>query len=312
MNERIASMWAVTSYYNPALFKRRLANYRAFHENLGVPLVTVELSYDGNFELTEHDADVLIRISGGAVLWQKERLLNLAIQSVPSNVSNIAWLDCDVVFERSDWVDAANEQLNKFRVVQLFSNIVDLGPDNYQVTANCRDIPASGHGVVSSVNGSHFDAAVILEQAARARSTGVGSAWAARRDILENHGLYDAMIIGGGDRAIAAAMYGQFHTLAKVNQLNNARQDHYVKWARSYHQAVGNHIGHVAGRLYHLWHGDPKNRKYSERHRWLSDFKFDPVTDLAIGSNGAWHWARPRPDLEQFLQNYFVNRAEDG
>ena len=113
-------MWSITSYYNPVRYKRRLANYRAFRENLAVPLVTVELSFDGRFELTEGDADILIQISGGAVLWQKERLLNVALKSVPSNVSNIAWLDCDVIFERSDWVDAANEQLNKYNVIQLF------------------------------------------------------------------------------------------------------------------------------------------------------------------------------------------------
>ena len=46
-------MWAVTSYYNPAQFKRRSANYKIFRANLGVPLVTVELSFNGHFELTE-------------------------------------------------------------------------------------------------------------------------------------------------------------------------------------------------------------------------------------------------------------------
>ena len=62
-------MWAVTSCYNPAQFKRRLANYKIFRANLGVPLVTVELSFNGHFELTESDADILIQISGGAVLF---------------------------------------------------------------------------------------------------------------------------------------------------------------------------------------------------------------------------------------------------
>ena len=35
----------------------------------------MELSFDGEFELEEKDADILIQLSGGAVLWQKERLL---------------------------------------------------------------------------------------------------------------------------------------------------------------------------------------------------------------------------------------------
>ena len=47
-------MWAVTSCYNPVQFKRRSANYKIFRANLGVALVTVELSFNGHFELTEH------------------------------------------------------------------------------------------------------------------------------------------------------------------------------------------------------------------------------------------------------------------
>ena len=93
-------MWAITSYYNPVRYKRRLSNYRLFRANLGVPLVAVELSFDGQFELTEKDADILLQISGGAVLWQKERLLNLAIKAVPPNASSIAWIDCDTMKNR--------------------------------------------------------------------------------------------------------------------------------------------------------------------------------------------------------------------
>ena len=106
-------MWAITSYYNPVRYKRRLSNYRMFRANLDIPLVTVELSFDDEFELGQNDADRLIQISGGAVLWQKERLLNLAIKAVPSNVKNIAWFDCDTILQRPDWVEEANRQLDK-------------------------------------------------------------------------------------------------------------------------------------------------------------------------------------------------------
>ena len=80
---------------------------QAFRSNLGVPLVTIELSFDGAFELEKGDAEILIQISGGAVVWQKERLLNLALKAVPSEVVKIAWLDCDLIIERPDWVDEA-------------------------------------------------------------------------------------------------------------------------------------------------------------------------------------------------------------
>jgi hypothetical protein len=43
----------------------------------------------------------------------------------------------------------------------------------------------------------------------------------------------------------------------------------------------------------------------------LVDFNFEPA-DLVTGANGAWQWARSKPDLEKFLINHFIHRAEDG
>ena len=124
-------MWALTTYFNPVRYKRRLSNYRIFRSNLHIPLVTVELSFDGQFELTKNDADVLIQLSGGAVLWQKERLLNIAINSFPSDVKNIAWLDCDIYLVRNDWVEEAERQLNEqYNIVQLFSKAIYLNKED--------------------------------------------------------------------------------------------------------------------------------------------------------------------------------------
>jgi hypothetical protein len=63
----------------------------------------------------------------------------------------------------------------------------------------------------------------------------------------------------------------------------------------------------VAGRIYHLYHGKFVNRGYS----WSAGEPLDPDIDIRIGANGAWHWARPRPDLEDFLRKFFLSRAED-
>jgi hypothetical protein len=41
------------------------------------------------------------------------------------------------------------------------------------------------------------------------------------------------------------------------------------------------------------------------------DFNFEP-SDVVVGANGAWQWARSNPDLEKYLANHFISRAEDG
>jgi hypothetical protein len=299
-------MWAVTSYFNSIRSKRRLSNYRIFRANLRVPLVTVELSFDDQFELTYDDADVLIQISGGAMLWQKERLLNIAIKSIPQNVKNIAWLDCDVIFENPDWAGEAELQLSKVNIVQLYSDLVDLGPESYQSNVKRCGLSPTGHGIIS-VGLTQQDAATWE----KIRSMLSGLAWAASRNILEKHGFYDAMIVGGGDVSIFHAMYGQFEHEMQYHYLYGSRQEHYLKWARPYHRTVAGKVGNVPGRIYHLWHGKIMNRNYLDRHRLLAGFDFDPDIDLRIGTNGAWQWARPRPDLEDFLRKYFLSRDED-
>ena len=136
-------------------------------------------------------------------------------------------------------------------------------------------------------------------------------AWAARKALIEAHGLYDALIIGGGDRAMLLAMYGQFDKEKTLHCLNVSQEEHYLRWARPYYRAVAGKIGNVSGRIYHLWHGDVFKRNYAGRHRLLAGFDFEPDLDLAIGPEGAWQWARSRPELQNFLLDYFHSRAED-
>ena len=106
-----SDLWAITSYFNPCGYRRRLKNYHLFRSRLGVPLVAVELAYGESFELSPDDADIVIQVRAGDVMWQKERLLNLAIQRVPDSAESIAWLDADIVFVENDWAARAVELL---------------------------------------------------------------------------------------------------------------------------------------------------------------------------------------------------------
>ena len=56
-------------------------------------------------------------------MWQKERLLNIALGAVPDDVEDVAWIDCDLVFESRDWPQAAKQALKSDNVIQLFSEV---------------------------------------------------------------------------------------------------------------------------------------------------------------------------------------------
>ena len=96
-------LWAVTSYFNPLGWRSRLENYRLFRKHLEVPLIAVEWHPHGEFQLGPGDADVLAQVQGGDLMWQKERLLNIGMASVPAGVEFVAWLDCDIVFCQRGW-----------------------------------------------------------------------------------------------------------------------------------------------------------------------------------------------------------------
>lgn len=307
-------MWALTSYFNPIGYRQRLANYHIFRSRLTVPLVAVELGFSRAFDLREGDAEVLIQLRGGDVLWQKERLLNVALQALPAECDQVAWLDCDVVFEASDWADRASHLLRRFALLHLFRKRVNLEcavrtPDQIPlapVASVAMSLPYKMvHGCVMSDDFRSPDAPLR-------RGTTVGLAWAARREILEGHGLYDACIIGTGDRAIACAAYGRFEDAMHATSMCEPGARHYLQWARPFFERVGGNVGHVEGTAVHLWHGNLANRRYQQRHEDLRAFGFDPFIDIAVDAQGCWRWNSDKPAMHAHVRRYFEDRHEDG
>jgi hypothetical protein len=301
-------LWAITAFFNPAGSPRRLANYRLFRSALRVPLVAVELAYGPDFELTTGDADVLVQRRGRDVLWQKERLLNLALAVLPPSCAAVAWLDADVVFAEADWAAATLAALDRFALLQPFSVVHD---------AEGPVAPGDGWGPPTrrSLGRVLVDGAIEPTQVATARLAGefrctAGLAWAARRETLDRHGLYDAAIVGGGDRAIVCAALGEWAGLREQHALGPRQWAHYLAWAGPFHAAIRGQVGCVAGALLNLHHGARSARNYAGRHAGLARFGLDPAVDLARDEGGCWRWNTDRPDLHGYVREYLQGRGD--
>jgi hypothetical protein len=307
-------LWAVTSYFNPVGFRRRLANYRVFRQRLAVPLVTVEVARSRDaFQLQPGDADILVQLVGEDRLWQKERLLNLAVQEVPRECDAIAWLDCDIVFERDDWAHLTRQALQRYAFIQPFAAFSELSPDamlrNGQVSGVLGGGASSGYRLA---NGTTVDHLFERRRGNRMqRGSTVGLAWAAPRDLLARHGLYDAFILGGGDKAMVVAALGRFDLVASLD-MNERQTAHYLAWARPFFDDVRANVGYADGRVYHLWHGDLQDRRTRQRHVAFARFDFDPSADIALDASGCWHWNSPKPEMHAYLRRYLESRHEDG
>jgi hypothetical protein len=313
LDQKPTELWAITSYFNPIGYRNRSENYKVFRTHLNVPLITVELAYGSQFELEKGDADILVQLSGGDVMWQKERLLNIALEALPPTCTKVAWIDCDVIFENTDWAVEASSMLDRYPLIQLFEQVHYMPRDAVLETFDKGSAEVFRIAFASAV-ASGIPAIDCLEQAID-RTFGrysVGMAWAARRELIERHGLYDCCILGAGDRALVSAAVGHFEHSVQYNNMTSWERSKYLDWAKPFHEDTRAQVGFVTGDLWHLWHGSLKNRHYLDRHANMPQFAFNPTKDIEIDENGLWRWKSPKLAFHKFVRDYFSSRNEDG
>ena len=297
---RRSKLWAITSYFDPFDTGHRLPVYREFRRRLTVPLVTVELRLGGDFHLEPEEADILIRLGGGSVLWQKERLLNLALRALPPCVEAVAWLDCDVVFLREDWPDALLERLQDFEMVQPFRRFY------YQNRGqHLDDFPTSQDAALESIafqftHGRLPEDAYQMPGMFRKLRYMSGAAWVARRELLEAHGFYDTAVLGGGDKLMFSAAAGRYERIARW--MSQPHQSHFSDWAKPFANSVKGRISYIEGDVVHLFHGDVGARHYPERRVGFEKFQFDPQQDLAFTQDGAWRWQNDKLGMQAYVR----------
>jgi hypothetical protein len=307
------AFWAITCYFNPMRYQRRLANFRIFRDRLQLPLVAVELAFGPEFELQAQDAEILIQLRDGAVLWQKERLLNIALQALPRSCHRVAWLDCDIFFATPEWIEGANSLLDRYSLIQLFRQVHNLSRQWAPGKDCAAEVEFTRPSAAFSL-GSGIPAATCIGHLLDIRkgTCAPGFAWAARRDLLDRHSFYDACIIGGGDRAMACAAHNCFDELTLRHCMNEHERQRYITWAEPYYETVRAETAFLNADIFHLWHGDVGMRKSRARFDGFQHFQFDPYIDIAIGEDGSWQWSTDKPEMHEYVRGYFASRREDG
>jgi hypothetical protein len=239
-------------------------------------------------------------------MWQKERLLNVAIERLPPSCTKIAWLDADVLFENPAWALETARRLDDHPVVQLFDHAVRLRR-GHRADDNSGD-RYPGFAAIAS----HDPHRLLAGDFATHGHTGF--AWAARRDVLSGRGLYDVCITGSGDHAMAHAFAGDWTSgcVDRIFGASNRHRQYFTAWSKETYRRVRANVGFVSGSVLHLWHGEVRDRRYVDRNRELANFDFDPVTDLRVGSSGCWEWNSAKPLLHRWAREYFGLRREDG
>lgn len=319
--DQSGDMWGITTYFNPAGYGNKISNFGIFSGRIrkqGIKLLVIELARnDVPFVLGTSTADKLIQVRSDVILWQKERLLNIALQELPQDCTKVVWLDADVIFENDHWAQETSDLLDRYMVVQPFEEAWWLSADCSRAITLLNEsllpeLIAQWHrfsenhryGIVRDPLGPN-----------RTKLTGhTGFAWASRLSLVAD-GLYDKMIMNGGDVIIACAALGYSQEPYASKLLHEfctrAHALDILSWMQDFCRKVKGSVAFTPGTLYHLWHGALQDRQYREGLSILKKYNFDPNLDIILDSNHCWKWGTDKPDLHREVRQYFWNRNED-
>lgn len=279
----------IACHYNPHGWFAPADNLVRFRAALppGTPLTIVEASFNGRFDVPDA---VQIHATADQIMWQKERLLRLAVAALPASVDKIAWIDADVFFANKHVLEHASQLLDHCPVVQLF--------DFWHRTDAC------GRAGFDQQSVAHR---MLFGKSANARPCAApGGAWAARRDVAAR--IFDAAITGSGDSVCWSQWTGSWHL---NKDLPPALERQIKQEGQHIYRLVRGRVGCVPGLAIHLFHGTHQDRRYGDRRQMPARTGFDPARDLTLAPNGLWSWTGSNPRLQEYCREIFAFRKED-
>jgi predicted glycosyltransferase len=314
-------IWGVIAFNNFTASATAISNLSRATARLrsqGLRLIVVELALgDAPFVVDDALADRVLRFRSHTILCHRERLINLGVAQLPSSCDKVVWMDGDLLFEDENWVSKTMEKLEAWPLLQPFQSVGWLGPDQAAPPSHKLEF---GDCVGSALPGFAYrvsTAPTPCKQAVNlpAFVTGhVGSAWAARRTLLDKYRLYDGMVLGRADMLIGHVLFSGPDYWAKTNRhrllFSRAQFAHIAEWGKRFAQDVNGCIGYTPGRAFHLWNGLAIPERDDDL-LVLREAGFDPGADLQLDATGFWTWRPHRTELAEQIRKYYLNRRED-
>jgi hypothetical protein len=288
----------------------RLANYKMFRDHLkraNMDLYTVELAFDAQPFQLEKDWENLKQIRCKDLMFQKERMLNVALQALPAKYDQVIWMDCDLFYAEDDWPRRVAKALKKYKVIQPYSYMVSLPNCNFSLFGDYQINYFNCYGS-GRIKRSYAYYNSKRKTAPIFHHGHVGYVWAAHRDLLDRHKFYDPIISGAGDLFMLMAFGGFLGWLDYPPELKSYDMNaaiHFFDWAIPVYNETKGNIGYTEDLILHMWHGDADSRNYLSSSKCLQDNRFDPTKDLAIDRNGCWKWSSDKPKLHKDIKNIF-------
>ena len=289
----------VTCHFNWAGYDRPRQNLLRFLRQMSIasiPVFGIEVYVNGDPQMTRgREGWLQIEADERSMMFIKENLINLAIQIVPTEYNQIAWVDADLMFANPHWHIETAAALQHCCFLQLFNK--------------CHWTAKNGAVELTKSAAAH----VGMDHTWKGHP---GFAWAAHRSFFDTVGLYQDAILGHGDSVLAMALLEVKMMQSIRDGIGPLNYNKYKEWLSDLKSFISERpkmkrVGCISGEVFHEWHGARPNRKYAERGHILKTFSSD--TDITINENGLLEWT-PEADGEMVaaVRQYFTDRREDG
>lgn len=325
------TLYVITPIFNPHRYRARWKHYNNFEKHVtdgGAHLFLIELSFGEREEVykeTKNDRVTILHVRTSHELWLKENLINVATQFLPQGWKYMAYVDADMQFARPDWVGETLSQLQHHPIIQMFSDVVYLGPQ-FEIVSTAisfmegwrRGIPFQNKdGIAKDEGWRQHDWCKDDEYPEHNPSHKIGwagapgGAWAYRREALNDlGGLIDVAILGSADYHMATALMGFLHI-----SVQKGYHPEYIQaltdWQNRAIKHIKRNVGHMKGTLIHYWHGKMKDRNYGTRWQILVKHQFNPRLDIKKDTNGIYQLTDEKWQLRDDIRHYFSVRNED-
>jgi hypothetical protein len=306
------NLYVILPYYNYFNNKDRLFNILKFIETYKTTdrckIVVVEGLTAESKPLEDLSDRIFkhIKYNLPQKIWVKENLINLVLQNhLPLNYNFFCWLDCDIIFEQKDWVDQTINLLSENDAIQMFNFAI-----NQEIKIEYETIPFYSFENIPSFDGHKVSISQIAYQQNKYKgfSPHSGFGWGMTSDFYKKIGkLWDYNIIGSGDSIISRSITQKLteEQILTKNSLNVIYSKPYGQQILEYYNKFkGCKYSFLSSRIYHLFHGNMKNRLYNERHNLLKKLEYD-ISIVRYNENGVIY---TEPNLSNVMSDYMMRK----
>ncbi len=263
-------------------------NYIKFRKNLNHPITTVEVAL--KHQKFFIDDSIKILANSNNLMWQKERMLNIAISTLPDNCDKICWLDTDIIFQNKNWLSDTEKLLDNYKIVQVFDTVRESPQIN------------TSHNTISLAKCLHEKKPYNLIYPA------IGLGWAFRRDILIDDKIYDKDIVGNSDAMQLMCWFGCWNHDC-ISSLYKPYQIEFLEWGWQSYEKVQSNFSFTPGKIHHFFHGRWQNRYYVARRGILRSAEYIPSKDIELDSNCLYKFSTDQFEMQKQISKYFTEKT---